>query len=94
MPQVFKDWLTGPGSTQGTMSLLPHPAVATANMLWMKGDLPALERLRRLFPIRTGVAIPDVITIDARMESIGAAEIIAVGLWGSDWTWDEKWSAH
>lgn len=64
----------------GIMSLLPHPVNSYANMLWIKGDMPALEIARRLFPIRTGVPVPDWIVIESRMDRIGAAGISAAGL--------------
>lgn len=62
------------------MSLLPHPVNSYANMLWMKGDIPILEIARRLFPIRTGVPVPDWMVIDSSMDKIGAAGVSAAGL--------------
>lgn len=63
----------------GIMALLPHPVNTYANMLWMKGDVPALEIARRLFPIRTGVPVPDCVVFEKRMDDIGAAGVLAAG---------------
>jgi len=83
-----------PGSEKGIMSLLPHPVNSHANMLWIKGDVPALEIARRLFPIRTGVPVPDWIMIERSMDKIGAAGVSAAGLWGHGWKWDDRWSVY
>lgn len=67
-------------ASTGIMSLLPHPIDSAANMLWMRGDLSAIERARRLFPLRTGVPVPDMVVIDSSMDNMGAAGILAAGL--------------
>lgn len=39
----------------------------------------ALERAGRLFPIRTGVAVPDWVVIGHRTEEVGAAGLEGAG---------------
>ncbi|KAF7983084.1 hypothetical protein HWV62_24005 [Athelia sp. TMB] len=80
VPQELRNLISAPGSTIGIMSLLPHPIDSAANMLWMRGDFSAIERARRLFPLRTGVPVPDMVVIDSSMDNMGAAGILAAGL--------------
>lgn len=53
-----------------------------------------LERVTRLFPIRTGVPVPDWIIVGGD-GSKGEANVIAAGLWDSEWNWNEamSWSS-
>ena len=49
-------------------------------MLFMiSSDIPGLERLARLFPIRTGVAAPSWMVLNDDCERIGAAGISGAG---------------
>lgn len=48
-------------------------------------DDSALERAVRLFPFRTGVAVPDWIVVGPMMDELGAAGIEGAGVWDNDW---------
>jgi hypothetical protein len=49
-------------------------------MLFMiSSDMPGLERLARLFPIRTGVAVPSWVVLTNASDYIGAAGIHGAG---------------
>jgi hypothetical protein len=63
--------------------LHPHPS-STANeesvMLFMVStDMLGLERLARLFPIRTGVTVPSWVVLDGHSDHVGAAGIRGAG---------------
>ncbi|GLB35159.1 putative prolyl oligopeptidase family protein [Lyophyllum shimeji] len=75
--------------------LHPHPVAGqTGNsMLFLLGNSPSsLERIARLFPIRTGVATPSWVVTSALTDSIGAAGIRGAGVWGQEWEWNEALS--
>lgn len=79
-------------------------------MLIMNGDQPALERTARLFPIRTGISVPDWLLITANADQMGTGGIVATGqvpsllrwtsinsigsLWARNWTWDNRCSSY
>jgi hypothetical protein len=64
-----------------------------------------IERAARLFPIRTGVVLPDWLVIGGGADKFGAAAIIGAGyvdsfsrkhrvlincsVWGTEWGWNE-----
>jgi hypothetical protein len=49
-------------------------------MLFMiSSDVPGLERLARLFPIRTGVTVPSWVVLNDNSDHIGAAGIHGAG---------------
>lgn len=43
-------------------------------------DSYGLERAARLFPIRTGITVPDWLVVGESADSIGAAGVIGAGL--------------
>ncbi|KAI0085425.1 hypothetical protein BDY19DRAFT_896611 [Irpex rosettiformis] len=73
--------------------LHPHP-VSTSSLLLVlySDDKGGTEKLLRLFPIRTGVTVPDWIMIGQKADSIGAAGVEGAGVWGNDWSWNEGMS--
>lgn len=71
---------------QAAMFLHPHPTLINSLMLFvLYNDDPALERAVRLFPFRTGVAVPDWVVVGPMMDTLGAAGIEGAGVWGNDW---------
>ncbi|KAI0798096.1 hypothetical protein C8Q75DRAFT_34633 [Abortiporus biennis] len=76
--------------------LHPHPLRPTGLSLIIypgSHDLDAnLERGRKLFPIRTGVPIPDWVILDETVDSISLGGIRGAGVWGNNWTWNEAMS--
>jgi len=64
----------------------PHPAGGQGSMLFIiHNDKNGLERASRLFPIRTGVAVPDWIIVGDKMDNFGAGGVKGAGVWGLDW---------
>ncbi|KAJ3937435.1 MAG: hypothetical protein NXY57DRAFT_1045445 [Lentinula lateritia] len=53
-----------------------------------------IDRAARLFPIRTGVPVPDWIMIGGD-DGRGEGNVIAAGLWDSEWNWNKamSWSS-
>ncbi|KAG7092176.1 hypothetical protein E1B28_008545 [Marasmius oreades] len=79
--------LEGPGL--GLVFLHPHPTNKDGKMLLMQStDDSGLERAARLFPIRTGVAVPDWVIVGPEADKIGAAGVVSAGVWDSDWDWN------
>jgi hypothetical protein len=63
------------------MFLHPHPASALGSVLVIYADSEsALERAIRLFPIRTGIAVPDWVVLDDKADNLGAGGVQAAGL--------------
>jgi len=75
--------------SQGIIFLHQHPTYPRANMLFMLGDQSGIERVSRLFPIRTGVTIPDWLVLSANADKVGAGAIIGAGVLGREWKWDD-----
>jgi len=83
----------------GCSALFLHPHLSPAadehsTMLFMiSSDVPGLERLARLFPIRTGIAAPSwVVLNNDDSERIGAAGVTGAGVWGRNWKWNDALS--
>ncbi|KAJ7236724.1 hypothetical protein B0H12DRAFT_124090 [Mycena haematopus] len=89
---MFKDEvLDEPG--QGILFLHPHPHDANGEMLFLLStDASGLERVGRLFPIRTGVTVPDWLITSSRADQIGAGGVLGAGVWGAGWSWNEPMS--
>ncbi|KAL0947293.1 hypothetical protein HGRIS_013412 [Hohenbuehelia grisea] len=66
----------------GAVVMHPHPHSASSVLLLLGTDDAGLERAARLFPIRTGVATPDWVVLDARSDNVGAGGVIGAGVWG------------
>ncbi|THV08034.1 hypothetical protein K435DRAFT_815267 [Dendrothele bispora CBS 962.96] len=83
--------LSVPGT--GILFLHPHPMNKDAKMLLLQStDAIGLEKAARLFPVRTGVAVPDWIIVGPDSDRMGAAGIFSAGVWSSGWTWNEPMS--
>ncbi|KAF7778870.1 hypothetical protein Agabi119p4_3215 [Agaricus bisporus var. burnettii] len=81
----------------GIMLLHPHPTTPDALMMLMIGNnIAALERIGRLFPIRTGITTPSWIMVGPLTDALGAAGVTGAGVWGHGWTWNEgfSWSEY
>jgi len=77
----------------GILFLHPHPQDAGSQMLFLLStDAAGLERAGRLFPIRTGVTVPDWLITSSRADSTGAGGVLGAGVWGVDWSWNEAMS--
>ncbi|KAF8197391.1 hypothetical protein BJ912DRAFT_1078312, partial [Pholiota molesta] len=66
----------------------PHPMRGDSEsfMLFiLYSNISGLERAVRLFPFRTGVAVPDWLVVDDRMDAFGTGGIQAAGVWNTDW---------
>ena len=64
----------------GTLFLHPHPTDAKALALFVHGaDANGLERAVRLFPIRTGVTVPDWIVVGAQADDRGTGGVRGAG---------------
>ncbi|GJE86814.1 hypothetical protein PsYK624_028970 [Phanerochaete sordida] len=75
------------GRGSSTLFLHPHPTADDAVMMVLFAeDDAALERVLRLFPIRTGITVPDWLVLDSEADAIGAAGVHAAGVWGDGWT--------
>lgn len=61
------------------MFLHPHPKNPRGNIAFIMGDQLGIERVVRLFPIRTGVSVPDWIVISSKADDIGAAGLKGAG---------------
>ena len=63
-----------------SLFLHPHPTTQNSLMLVVYTiDDNALEKAIRLFPIRTGVSIPDWIVVGPNSDSIGAGDVRGAG---------------
>jgi hypothetical protein len=61
------------------MFLHQHPIYRRANMLFILGDNSGLERAAVLFPIRTGVTVPDWLIVSTDADRLGAGGITGAG---------------
>ncbi|KAH9857796.1 hypothetical protein C2E23DRAFT_719844 [Lenzites betulinus] len=74
--------------------LHPHPLHSSSSVFFVYGsDLTGLERGLRLFPIRTGITVPDWIVVGPQADERGAGGVEGAGVWGNDWGWNEAMSA-
>ncbi|KAF7338633.1 Transmembrane protein [Mycena venus] len=77
----------------GILFLHPRPHNADGQMLFLLStDASGLERAGRLFPIRTGVTVPDWLITSSRADWTGAGGVIGAGVWGIGWSWNEAMS--
>ncbi|ORY88575.1 hypothetical protein BCR35DRAFT_276583, partial [Leucosporidium creatinivorum] len=73
---------------QGLLFLTAHPSHPSSLVLVLAGvGAEGLERAARLFPVRTGVPLPDFVVTAPSMTSGG---VEAAGFWTSDWAWSDK----
>jgi len=82
------------GAKSAALFLHPHPNASDASILFVYAqDDSVLERGLRLFPIRTGVPIPDWVIVTEHADKMGAGGIEGAGVWGNTWSWNEGVSA-
>ncbi|KAJ7684731.1 hypothetical protein DFH06DRAFT_1277353 [Mycena polygramma] len=73
----------------GVLFLHPHPHDVDSKMLFLLStDASGLERAGRLFPIRTGVTVPDWLITSGRADHTGAGGVLGAGVWGTHWSWN------
>ncbi|CAG8719794.1 5679_t:CDS:2 [Acaulospora colombiana] len=53
-------------------------------------DEDGLERIFRLFPLRTGIMIPEWIVTGPKADLLGAGGLLGAGYWGRSWEWNEN----
>jgi len=69
----------------------PHPTNVEGIVVFMLAEDPnSLERVLRLFPVRTGVPVPAWLVLTKESDQLAAAGIVGAGLWGKDWGWNES----
>ncbi|KAK0502905.1 hypothetical protein EDD18DRAFT_1135549 [Armillaria luteobubalina] len=72
---------------------LDGPEIADGNMVMLQStDAAGLERVARLFPIRTGIPVPDWLIVGPLADTQGAGGVMGAGVWGTDWSWNEPMS--
>ncbi|WWD17332.1 hypothetical protein CI109_101772 [Kwoniella shandongensis] len=77
----------------GVITLHPHPTSYQALSVLIAGnDALGLELAARLFPIRTGVPVPDWAIVSPRSRWQAAGGLIGAGFWGADWEYSEAMS--
>ncbi len=70
----------GGSEAEGIVFLHPHPTSSDALLMFIVAEnATVLERAARLFPIRTGIAIPSWVFLAPPMDRIGAAGISGAG---------------
>ncbi|EAU88408.2 hypothetical protein CC1G_05174 [Coprinopsis cinerea okayama7 len=85
------------GEGRGSIFLHPHPTEDASWMLFMVyTDLMSLERLGRLFPMRTGIAGPAWMITGPETDQLGAGGLEGAGVWDSDWQYlpSSSWLAR
>lgn len=81
------------GPSMGQAFLHPHPGNSNANILFLSAeDEAGMESIVNLFPIRTGVAVPDWVIVSKTTGVVGAAGVKGAGVWGNGWRWNEATS--
>ncbi|ORY33999.1 hypothetical protein BCR39DRAFT_518090 [Naematelia encephala] len=77
----------------GIITLHPHPTAPKSLACLIAGnDDEGLELAARLFPIRTGVPLPDWVIVGARSKWMGAGGFVGAGFWDGEWKWNEAMS--
>jgi len=83
------------GERTAALFLQPHPTYSDALVLAIHSEDEAdFEKALRLFPIRTGVTVPDWVLVGKDSDVVGAAGIQGAGVWGNDWAYSEVMSWH
>jgi len=81
------------GPSTGLAFLHPHPERQDATILFLCAeDEAGMENILRLFPIRTGVAVPDWVVVGNHSQLVGSAGVKSAGVWGNGWRWNEATS--
>lgn len=66
--------------TTGTLILHPHPTSPSSSVLFLSAeDESGLESIMRLFPIRTGLSVPDWVAVSPDAQLTGAAGVTRSG---------------
>ncbi|KAI0340686.1 hypothetical protein BDW22DRAFT_1360117 [Trametopsis cervina] len=80
--------------SSSSIFLHPHPLSPTSLVLVMYSENKhGIERLSRLFPIRTGVTVPDWLVLSEDADLLGAAGVAGAGVWDKDWSWNARMSS-
>ncbi|THH05576.1 hypothetical protein EW145_g4691 [Phellinidium pouzarii] len=90
---LFRDQPLSRFESLGIMFTHPHPMSAESAAVFLAGtDTSGLERALRLFPLRTGIAVPDWVIIGLTADRLGAGGVVGAGVWNSSWKWSEAMS--
>ncbi|KAL1747011.1 hypothetical protein HDZ31DRAFT_32988 [Schizophyllum fasciatum] len=73
----------------GTGVIALEPRARGAGLRLHAVDVAGLERLGRLFPIRTGVKVPDWLVAGPDMDARSSGGILGAGFFGADGKWNE-----
>ncbi|WRT66336.1 uncharacterized protein IL334_003291 [Kwoniella shivajii] len=77
----------------GIITLHPHPTAPKGLSVLIAGnDDLGLELAARLFPIRTGVPIPDWAIVGPQARWKGSGGFIGAGFWDGQWRWNDAMS--
>ncbi|ODO08851.1 hypothetical protein L198_00585 [Cryptococcus wingfieldii CBS 7118] len=77
----------------GIIALHPHPTHPKSLSVLLAGnDELGLELAARLFPLRTGVPIPDWVLTGPRSKWQGAGGFIGAGFWDGEWQYSDAMS--
>lgn len=77
----------------GLAFLHPHPKCETGLSLFLTStDDAGLERILRLFPLRTGVSVPEWVITGPSADVMGAGGLLGAGYWTRDWGWSDMQS--
>lgn len=63
----------------GLLFLVKKASTSNVVLFLQSTDPEGLERVLRLFPIRTGITVPDWLVIDGKADRIGAAGVEGAG---------------
>lgn len=70
--------------------LHPGSTATSYKLVIIYSDVASLERAGRLFPIRTGVAVPDWLSLSPGLDRLGAAGLRGAGVWDTNWRYQES----
>ncbi|KAG2149291.1 hypothetical protein DEU56DRAFT_869477 [Suillus clintonianus] len=79
--------------SSGLLFLIKKTFNASKTVLFLQSSEPrGLERALRLFPVRTGVLVPDWLVVDERADRIGAGGVEAAGSNDGKWGFNARMS--
>ncbi|KAL1709962.1 hypothetical protein EV121DRAFT_275862 [Schizophyllum commune] len=76
----------------GVMALDPSVVDGRTRLYLYAADVAGLERLGRLFPIRTGVKVPGWMVVGPEMDTKSSGGILGTGFFGTEGKWNEGMS--
>ncbi|KAL1691452.1 hypothetical protein GGG16DRAFT_53664 [Schizophyllum commune] len=76
----------------GVIALDPSVVDGRTRLYMYAADVAGLERLGRLFPIRTGVKVPGWMVVGPEMDTKSSGGILGAGFFGTEEKWNEGMS--